>query len=74
MKKRSQSSLRAKTLQSEDDRHENQYWIGSLPASKRSSYSKYSSSMVKEQEKEKSMNIENLDPNKENECLNSWQG
>lgn len=34
MKKRSQSSLRAKTLQSEDDNSQINYWIGNMHAKK----------------------------------------
>lgn len=34
MKKRSQSSLRSKTLQSEDDHNEMNYWMGNLQAKK----------------------------------------
>lgn len=53
MKKRSQSSLRAKTLQSEADPNEPNHWIGNFQSTKsRAKYSQnIASSMIEEANK-----------------------
>ena len=58
-KKRSQSSLRSKTLQSEDDSADQNFWIGNAQAKKVLSRvsQKFTTSMIEQNKENSSLNL-----------------